>query len=65
MDREKNYDNNEKKFKSFSKITPIGKRVIILVINLALGGNKAKKIIDQLIESKIITNWNPFIFLVI
>ena len=27
----------------------------ILVINLALGGNKAKKTIDWLIDSKIIT----------
>ena len=54
-----NDDNNEQKFKSFCKITPIGKRIIILVINLALGGNKAKKTIDWLIESKVICG-TPF-----
>ena len=49
MDREKIYnalfkynDKNEPKFNSFSQLTPVGKRVIFLVINLALGGNKPK-----------------------
>ena len=64
MDREqifspffKNNENNEQKFKNFSQLTSIGKRIIILMINLALGGNKAKTTIDWLIESKV---WNQF-----
>ena len=46
--------NSEQKFNEFSQLTPAGRRVIILVINLALGG-KPKDTLKWLQDRNIIS----------
>ena len=57
MDREKIFqalfksnEKGEQKFCNFSQLTSIGKRIIILMINLALGENDPKKTIEWFVE---------------
>ena len=64
MDREKIFkaffkhnDENEQKFTRLSQLTPVGKRVIFIVINLALG-NDPKTTLQWLIEKEIISGSN-------
>jgi hypothetical protein len=59
MEREKIYnalfkgnDKGEQKFCEFSQLTPFGKRITLIIINLALGGSKVKSTIQWLKEKK-------------
>ena len=54
MDRKKIYDalfktnsKGEQKFCQFSQLTPIGKRILYIMINLAIGGSKVKSTIHD------------------
>ena len=54
MDRKKIYDalfktnsKGEQKFCQFSQLTPIGKRILYVLINLAIGGSKVKSTIHD------------------
>lgn len=65
MDREKLFkalfkcnEKGEQKFVNFSQLTPVCKRIIFLVINLALGTNEPKTSIEWLIEKNIISGSN-------
>ena len=53
MEREKLYrtlfkfnENNEQTFCEFKQLTPVGKRIVYIVINLALGETKIKSTIQ-------------------
>ena len=63
MEREKIYSalfkcnsKNEQKFSNFSKLNPIGKRIVYIAINLAIGGSQVKNIVKWLREKNIISN---------
>ena len=51
MDRKKIYDalfkTNSKGEHKFSQLTPIGKRILYMMINLAIGGSKVKSTIHD------------------
>ena len=64
MDREKIFNalfkcNNksEPKLNSLTQLTAVGKRVVFLVINLALGENEPKTTINWLIEKCSFIRW--------
>ena len=63
MEREKIYNalfkcnsQNEQKFSNFSQLNPIGKRIVYIVINLAIGGSQVKNTVKWLREKNIISN---------
>ena len=63
MEREKIYNalfkcnsKNEQKFPNFSQVNPIGKIIVYIVINLAIGGSQVKNNVKWLREKNIISN---------
>ena len=63
MDRKKIYDalfktnsKGEQEFCQFFQLTPIGKRILYIMINLAIGGSKVKSTIQWLKEINIISS---------
>ena len=61
MDRDKIFSslfkyngNGEKKLNNFSQLTPTGKRLFILLINLALGEKEPKIVFEWLVEKNVI-----------
>ena len=62
MEREKIYifksnSRNAQKISNFSKLNPIGKRMVWIVINLVIGGSQMKNIVKCLREKNIISNY--------
>ena len=46
-------DKKELKFNNnFTQLTPIDKRIVFIIVNLAIGENQVKKIVQQLREKK-------------
>ena len=64
MDREKLYNSlfktnikGEKKFNNFSQLTPSGKRIFVLMLNLALG-NEPKIVFEWLVAKNVLSGSN-------
>ena len=52
----KNNENGEQRFENFTQLTSVGKRIVYIVIHLALGESKPKTAIQWLKEKNIISH---------